>query len=214
MSQYIAFIDYIHLEDPFFLKSFAQSLSAHKTRKGIIIHGDSAYTDRLIQTGMMREDARKRAIMDLNHRLVALFADYGVSTIGVHGFQKELISISNDEIQLNRKALNDLPDSPMLLLSSLVNKDGEKHYIPPVQLAEFLSEHLESHEVVIFSHDQKSELLTTSDEETDLNWQNLDENFVQKHLSEEQTELKKSVTLTTSSAFSEWPNPKKAFFIR
>ena len=48
----------------------------------------SEYTDRLMQTGMMREDARKRAVMDLNRRLITLFADHGVSAIGLNGFQK------------------------------------------------------------------------------------------------------------------------------
>jgi hypothetical protein len=211
LSSYIALLDFEHLDHPVFLKSLAQSLSAHKTRKGIIVHGDSEYTNRLMQTGMMREDARIRAIMDLNHRLVALFADHGVSTIGLQSYQKELISITDDGLVLNRKVLDTLPDSPMLLISSLVNKDGEKEYIPPVDLVNFLREELDDHSVVIFSQDHDSDIFTTNNsDEKDLNWSDLSEEFKSKHLSEEQISLKKSAILTNGLSFSEWPNLKNA----
>lgn len=137
MSYYVALIDFDHLDHPVFLKSLAQSLSAHKTRKGILIHGDSEYTNRLMQTGMMREDARERAIMDLNHRLVSLFADHGVSTIGLQGFQKELIQKTESGLQLNKKVFDGLPYSPMLLISSLISDGEGRTYIPPTELAEF-----------------------------------------------------------------------------
>ncbi len=211
MSFYIALLDFEHLDHPVFLKSLAQSLSAHKSRKGIIVHGDSEYTNRLMQTGMMREDARIRAIMDLNHRLVALFADHGVSTIGLQAYQKELVSITDDGLSLNRKVLDTLPESPMLLISSLVNKDGEKKYIPPVELVLFLEEELEEHEVVIFSQDHDSDIFTTNDEsEKELNWSKITEEFKAKHLSEEQISLASSAILTTGFSFSEWPNLKNA----
>lgn len=65
-KSFIAVLDHEHLENSIFLTSFAKSLAQLGDRKGIVIHGDSPYTDRLIQTGMMREDARLRAIKDLN----------------------------------------------------------------------------------------------------------------------------------------------------
>ncbi len=71
---YIAVLDYEHLDNGMFLTAFAKALSQQKSR-GIILHGDSEYTERLIQTGIMREEATIRAMKDLNHRLVALFAD-------------------------------------------------------------------------------------------------------------------------------------------
>ena len=216
MSSYIALLDFEHLDHPVFLKSLAQSLSAHKTRKGIIIHGDSEYTNRLMQTGMMREDARKRAIMDLNHRLIALFADHGVSTIGLQGYQKELISISSKgKLTLNHKVLEELPGSPMLVISSLVNKDGEKVYIPPTKLIEFLGEELDDHELVIFSQDHDSDIFTSNNEaEKELNWSDLSEEFKSKQLSEEQISVGTSVILTTGMSFSEWPNLKNATKIK
>ena len=210
MLNYVALIDFDHLDHSIFLKSLAQSLSAHKTRKGILVHGDSEYTNRLMQTGMMREDARKRALMDLNHRLVALFADHGVSTIGLHGFQKELVSYSNGKLSLNKKVYDELPSTPLLLLSSLINDNGESVYISPVELAEFLAHELDDHELVIFSQDHDSEIFTTSEEKKELKWDELTTDFKVKYLTEEQLAINSSAILTTGMSFSEWPNLKKA----
>tara|TARA_R110002124_G_scaffold83383_1_gene218319 strand:+ start:3603 stop:4247 length:645 start_codon:yes stop_codon:yes gene_type:complete len=210
LRKYVALLDFEHLDHSVFLKSLAQSLSAHKTRQGILVHGDSEYTNRLIQTGMMREDARKRAIMDLNHRLVALFADHGVSTIGLHGYQKELITKPDGKLSLNRKVFENLPASPLLLISSLISNDEDSEYIPPVELAEFLTQELSDHELVIFSQDHSSDIFTTSDDEKVLKWSELSSDFREKHLSEEQLHIQNSAILTTGMLFSEWPNPKKA----
>lgn len=210
MSNYVALLDFEHLDHPVFLKSLAQSLSAHKGRKGIIVHGDSEYTNRLMQTGMMREDARKRAIMDLSHRLVALFADHGVSAIGLQGYQKELIQISNGSLSLNRKVIDNLPDSPILLISSLVSDKDGSTYITPVQLAEFLAQELDNHELVIFSQDHDSDIFTTNREESELLWDELTPDFKEKYLSAEQLSISSRTILTTGMSFSGWPNPKNA----
>ena len=214
MSYYVALIDFDHLDHPVFLKSLAQSLSTHKTRKGILIHGDSEYTNRLMQTGMMREDARERAIMDLNHRLVALFADHGVSTIGLHGFQKELVQKTGSGLQLNKNVFDDLPDSPMLLISSLISDGEGRSYIPPVELAEFFAEELKDHELVIFSQDHDSDIFTQSSYEKEVNWNDLSEDFKQKNLSEEQLVITIPTILTTGISFSGWPEPEKGTEIR
>ncbi|MCH8524967.1 MAG: hypothetical protein LAT52_10490, partial [Balneolales bacterium] len=76
---YLAIIDYKNLDNPLFLKSFAEAAVQRRSSKAIFVHGDSDYTDRLIQTGMMREDAIIRSVQDLNHRLVSFFADYGIA---------------------------------------------------------------------------------------------------------------------------------------
>ncbi len=210
MSSYIALLDFEHLDHPVFLKSLAQSLSKHGNRKGIIVHGDSEYTNRLIQTGMMREDARERAILDLNHRLVALFADHGVSSIGLHGFQKELIGLNSDEkLVLNKSVLSSLPETPTLLISSLVSTADGKKYIHPVRLAEFLCNELEDHELVIFSQNHDSDIFLENTEPTDLKWNSLDDSFIEKNLSEEQLSIHTSALLTTGNSFAEWPNLKK-----
>ncbi|XWN37823.1 MAG: hypothetical protein ROO71_02625 [Balneola sp.] len=214
MSDYVALIDFDHLDHPVFLKSLAQSLATHKTRKGILIHGDSEYTNRLMQTGMMREDARKRALMDLNHRLVALFADHGVSAIGLQGFQKELIQKTDSGLELNKKVFNELPDSPMLLLSSLISDGQDRSYIPPVELAEFLVSELEDHELVIFSQDHDADIFTQSSNAKELKWDELSDEFIEKNLSEDQLTITIPTILTTGISFSGWPEPEKATKIR
>jgi hypothetical protein len=210
LPSYVALIDFDHLDHPVFLKSLAQSLSAHKIRKGILIHGDSEYTNRLMQTGMMREDARKRAIMDLNHRLVALFADHGVSTIGLQGYQKELIQKTESGLVLNRKVLDTLPESPMLLISSLINSNNEQVYIPPVELAKFLTSELDDHELVIFSQDHDSDIFTGNSFREEMKWSELTTDFKEKNLSDEQLQINISTVLTTGISFSGWPEPEKA----
>ncbi|MBO6570968.1 hypothetical protein GYB29_12750 [bacterium] len=214
MSYYVALIDFDHLDHPVFLKSLAQSLSAHKTRKGILIHGDSEYTNRLMQTGMMREDARERAIMDLNHRLVSLFADHGVSTIGLQGFQKELIQKTESGLQLNKKVFDGLPYSPMLLISSLISDGEGRTYIPPTELAEFLVQELKDHELVLFSQDHDSDIFTQNSNAKEVKWSELSDEFKEKNLSEEQLQITNPAILTTGISFSGWPEPEKATKIR
>ncbi|HAH51950.1 MAG TPA: hypothetical protein DCL80_12120 [Balneola sp.] len=213
MSSYVALIDFEHLDHPVFLKSLSQSLASHKSRKGILIHGDSEYTNRLMQTGMMREDARKRAVMDLNHRLVALFADHGVSTIGLHGYQKELVQKTESGLKLNKKVFNALPESPTLLISSLIGYENERMYIPPVELAQFLVNELDDHELVIFSQDHNTDIFTETSFGNEVKWNELEDEFKEKNLSEEQLKITFPAVLTTGISFSGWPNPKKAMKI-
>lgn len=209
MKNYVAFLDFQHLDHPVFLKSFAQSLSQHKNRQGIIIHGDSEYTNRLMQTGMMREDARKRAIMDLNRRLVALFADHGISTIGLQSYQKELISRQEDgTLKLNHDALQSLPETPMLLLSSLINDGGKPTYVDPIELIQFLSKEISDSELVLFSQHQGSDIFKSNEDSMTLNWGKIPSEYAEMHLSEEQLKVTDRVILTTPMQFSEWPKLK------
>lgn len=136
---FLAVLDYEHLDNGMFLTSFARALSKKKIR-GLIIHGDSEYTERIIQTGVMREDARVRAIKELNHRLIALFADEGVSTIGINGFQKSLATTDGDHIHIDKSKLAHVPVQPMLLLSNLGlhSETGNKTVIPLPDYAEAL----------------------------------------------------------------------------
>jgi|TARA_R100001509_G_scaffold42639_2_gene23091 hypothetical protein len=166
-----------------------------------------------MQTGMMREDARKRAVMDLNHRLVALFADHGVSTIGLHGYQKELVQKTESGLKLNKKVFNALPESPTLLISSLIGYENERMYIPPVELAQFLVNELDDHELVIFSQDHNTDIFTETSFGNEVKWNELEDEFKEKNLSEEQLKITFPAVLTTGISFSGWPNPKKAMKI-
>lgn len=198
---FLAVLDYEHLDNGVFLNSFAKSLSKKKKR-GLIIHGDSEYTERIIQTGVMRENARIRAIKELNHRLVALFADEGVSTIALNGFQKSLITIDNGEIEIMKNQIDDLSDQPMILLSNLVHDLQTNDYrpIPLSDLADALAEAFDIENITVFSIDETSDVIKQDFPET-LRVQETDEDFVKKHIPENLRNLSINIRLKSASTF-------------
>lgn len=210
---YIAVLDRDHLDNSVFLTAFAKSLAQHGSRKGIIVHSDSPYTDRLIQTGMMREDARLRAIKDLNRRLIGLFADQGISTIGIHGYQKGLIRKSGDDIHLDQEVLDDLHSSPNLLISSLVEGEGEVTHIPLPEFVKALAEALDDVDILLFSKKESDEIIV-SDTGQEHSWGDLPDNFEEEILPDEFHEFQYPIRLTTATAFSQWPTLKKVTEIR
>ncbi|HET8866503.1 MAG TPA: hypothetical protein VFM80_12475 [Gracilimonas sp.] len=212
-KSFIAVLDHEHLENSIFLTSFARSLAKHGDRKGIIVHGDSPYTDRLIQTGMMREDARLRAIKDLNKRLIGLFADQGVATIGIHGFQKGLIKKEANDINLDMDALNDFHKAPNLLISNLVEENGESVHVPLTDFTRSLSESLTETEILIFSKNEKDDILI-SETDMKLSWSDISNEFAEASLPKEFHDFGYPLKMTTATDFANWPNLKKVTHIR
>lgn len=205
---FIAVLDHEHLENTVFLTAFAKSLANLGDRKGIVIHGDSPYTDRLIQTGMMREDARLRAIKDLNKRLVGLFADQGIPTIGIHGFQKGLITKHDDNILLNKKALDAHHATPNLLISSLVEHEGAPLHVPLPEFSRSISAELDDADILLFSKNEKDEILISETKEK-LSWSSLPAGFAETTLPDEFRNFDHPVKLTTATDFANWPSLKK-----
>jgi len=158
---FIAVLDYEHLDNGVFLTAFAQSLSQQKGGRGIIIHKDSAYTERLIQTGIMRDEAVVRAARDLNHRLVALFADHGISTIGLNGYQRSIFQLDRDRLTVDKKQLERLPSTPHLLISSLAIEvsSGQRTDVSLQLLATSLSRQLGVDDLLLFSLDDSGEII-------------------------------------------------------
>lgn len=198
---FLAVLDYEHLDNGVFLTSFAKSL-AQKKKRGLIIHGDSEHTERIIQTGVMREEARIRAIKELNHRLVALFADEGVSTIALNGFQKSLITYDGSEITFDKKQIENLPDHPMILISNLgLNPSTGQHVpIPLTKMAAALSTGFKIEDITIFSIDDSSDFIKQDFPEK-INLQNADTSFIEKHIPEKLKGLTTSVRVRTGSTF-------------
>jgi hypothetical protein len=198
---FLAVLDYEHLDNGMFLTAFARSL-AQKEESGIIIHSDSEYTDRLIQTGMMREDARLRAIKDLNHRLIALFADQGVSTIGVNGYQKSLIQIKEDQIYINRDQVHRFPSQPMLLISGLAEDLSSKSptalSLPDMALS--FRNHFNIDEITLFSMDESSSFIK-GDFPMDIIPSEKDPDFLEKHIPQSFRSFNKKVKLSTPDTF-------------
>ena len=198
---FLTVLDYDHLDNGMFLTAFARSL-AQKKESGIIIHSDSEYTDRLIQTGMMREDARLRAIKDLNHRLIALFADQGVSTIGVNGHQKSLIQLYGEEIRINREQVRRFPSQPMLLISGLaedLSGDTPKALSLP-EMARSFQQSFDIEEVILFSTDESSSIIKGDFPQTIIPAEK-DDSYLNKHVPSSFRNFKYKVKLHTPDTF-------------
>ena len=157
---YIAVLSYEHLDNGLFLTSFAKAL-AQKKKRGIILHESSEYTERIIQTGVMRDEATIRCLKELNHRLVALFADEGVSTISLNGHQKELISTDQNSLDINFAILEKLPQEPVILISALAARRPDQHAEPvPVSLiAEKIRSNYNFSYIELFSTRDNSEII-------------------------------------------------------
>ncbi|WP_340102944.1 hypothetical protein [Rhodohalobacter sp. 8-1] len=205
---YIAVLDHDHLDNGLFLKTFANALAKHQHR-GLIIHSDSQYTDRIIQTGVMRDDARKRAIKDLNNRLIALLADEGVSAIGLNGYQRELISMTNGNISVDVEQLKKLPEQPVLLLSSLIYSHDSQQPVsaPLADVTASLQEALNVEHTFLFARSDDSELIKKELPES-LEDVPDEKEFLQNNVPEEFQENTVSAKLISANDFRNYPNLK------
>jgi hypothetical protein len=199
--EYIAVLSFEHLDNGMFLNAFSQALS-RKKKRGIVLHEDSEYTDRLIQTGMMREDARIRAVKDLNHRLVALFADQGISTIGLNGYQKRLITHNGSSINIDVNQFKKFPDHPVLLISNLVySSESEKPFFTSLpELSRSLRESLSIEQTYLFSTDDQSSVIK-NDFPKQVNPGSLQESTLEKHIPHSFREINEEYTLTSAELF-------------
>lgn len=157
---FLAVLTHEHLDNGMFLTSFARSL-AKKNRRGLIIHEDSEYTERIIQTGVMREDAIIRAIKELNHRLVALFADEGVAVIAVNGYQKSLVQAADHGLTVNTKQVRAFPGETNILLSNLAEytEKARPHPVSIAQLASTLQSSFDIDKITLFSTSESSDII-------------------------------------------------------
>lgn len=162
---YLAVLDYQNLDNPLFLKSFAEAARQIKAGKAIIIHGDSDYTERLIQTGMMREDAQVRSIQDLNHRLVSFFADYGLPCIGINGFQRGTVKKGIDgKVIINKPYIDSLPEGTIVLLSNLVQGPADARQVLPLnELTKLVQDAFNPAGTHVFSVDTADEIIVNRD---------------------------------------------------
>lgn len=216
--RYIAAIDFDHLDNGVFLTSFAKSLSQQQNKKdvrSIILHADSAYTDRIIQTGVMREQASIRSTKDLNKRLVALFADQGVSTVGINPYKRDFITLTDGKLEVDKSFLEGLPDRSVLLLSSLVwdADNNQPALLGLSRLAEFLYRQLDIDECFIFSKSDKAEVFTNTNLPDEMEWDDMGEEFRSEQIPDEFHDLNFPVRLTSGRDFSQVPELKNTIFI-
>jgi hypothetical protein len=198
---FIAVLNYEHLDNGLFLTSFARAL-AQKKKRGIIIHGDSEYTERIIQTGVMREDARIRAIKELNHRLVALFADEGISTIAVNGFQKSLITTDGISVTLKKSQIDAFPDEPMLLISNLAedSRTGSPVPVGLPDIAGTIKESFALKTVTLFSIKESADMIF-KDIPMQIRPSSADQKFLDEHVPRTFHDFEEEVIVTVPSKF-------------
>ncbi|MEX0779348.1 MAG: hypothetical protein WD037_06420 [Balneolales bacterium] len=204
---FLAIIDYEHLDNAIFLKSFSEAIAEQQGTRGIILHGDSQYTDRLIQTGMMSDDARQRSIKDLNHRLIALMADSGVAAVGMNGYQRNMISYDGTTLDLDTNLLVKFPVRTHLLLSNLIedNRTQKPFAYDLANLASSLYRELDIDEVFIFSKNEADESLTDSSMPKMLRFRELDTEFKNTTLPEDLLGLNVPYRLATTRSFRKLP---------
>ncbi|PAU95795.1 hypothetical protein CK503_01675 [Aliifodinibius salipaludis] len=216
--KYIAAVDYDHLDNGVFLTSLARSLSQQQGNadlRPIIIHSDSEYTERIIQTGVMRDEATIRSIKDLNNRLVALFADEGVSAIGINPYQRNLITLQNGTLKLDHSFFDTLPSQSTLLLSTLIQND-DKDQIESLslpRLVTFLQKELETDELFLFSKSDESEIFTDKKTETDISWDTMDSEFRKQQIPDEFNNFNHPVKIATARDFNQLPNLEQTIAI-
>lgn len=205
---YIAVLDHEHLDNGLFLTAFAKAVASHKHR-GLILHSDSAYTDRIIQTGVMREDARLRAIKDLNHRLIALFADHGISAIGLNGYQQEMIVISDEAVQVDHEKIENLPKEPVLLLSSLVYSVREQKPVSGslARIALAMKHSLQIDDLYLFTRSEEDQIIKKELPAT-LSGADDADKFIKTYIPHEFQELPLDAKLTTAAEFQNYPDIK------
>ena len=154
--KYLFIIDHAHLDDGRFLKDLARKISEANLPPSLFIHGDSAYTDRIMQQGVMREPARIRATRELNNRLTALFADEGVPLVAVNGHQKGTLVLGVDgSLTYNAAWLRQVKGDVHRLVSSLAGDGkGGAVYLPLHIMAMGLSEHFGIKELIAFGKEE------------------------------------------------------------
>lgn len=201
MIDFLAVLNYEHLDNGFFLTTLAKALKKRENR-GLILHEDSEYTERIIQTGVMRDEAIIRCYKDLNHRLVALFADEGISTIGLNGYQKNLIKMDDESLEIDFNTLNKLPKEPMILLSSIGLRENYGKPIPVSisQVASSLRKEFDVPMIDLFSIKENSEIMKDDLPKTVIP-KSIDELFRNNHIPKSFKTFNNEVRINSPNSF-------------
>lgn len=212
--RYIAALDYAHLDNGMFLTALARSISQQGEVQPIVVHGDSEYTDRIMQTGVMRDEARIRSIKGLNHRLISLFADEGVSAVGINGYQRQLITRSGKELTIDTDFFKRLPQGPVLLVSTLVWDEQQQapRPVPLARMVSFLRGALDAPSVYTFSRADKDEIII-DDKPDQLSWEGMQASFAGQHIPEEFQGFDEPLLLATARDFGGLPDQDRAIRI-
>jgi acid stress-induced BolA-like protein IbaG/YrbA len=181
----LAALDHVHLDNVPFLMRLAQSVSNSADYKPLFIHGDNDHTEQIIQQGIMRNKAEIQCIKTLNHRLVGLFADEGVSALGIHAYQKKAISLKHNQLQINQSFFESLPPVPIILSTLAWDEDkGSSTRIKLPKMVNYIHENLSAEPVYCFSLQEKMKF-GDSGRPIEKSWDSISENFKEEHIPRE-----------------------------
>lgn len=164
--RHLILLDYNHLDNGAFLKGLAKIVAQKNLPPCLFLHGGSEYTERIMQLGVMREDAEIRAIKELNHRLAALFGDEGIPIIALNGYQRSLIQVTDEkEIKIDSEYLKKISGKTHMLLSCL-GMDAQKKIIPVniQELLDVLVKELNISNIYVFSETVQNPVLIQNEE--------------------------------------------------
>jgi hypothetical protein len=209
----ITVLDYEHLDNGPFLMSLAQAVSGCAQFHPLIIHTDSALTERIIQQGVTRDEAEIQCIKTLNHRLVNFFADEGVPALGIHGYQKKAIILKDGKLQINRNFFNNLPPV-VILLSTLVwnteTKSAMRVELP--RMAYFIQKQLAAEPVYCFKTQEKAES-QIPEERHEISWKGLSTDFTKKYIPVEFRHFNQPLWLLSVQSFGHPDRENRSVFI-
>lgn len=110
--QYILYLDDYHASDPLFLQSLGRALARQVWQQGpIVVHGSGEAGERMLEaSGIFRErrngvlavqSAQEAALVEqgirrLNQKIVEIFTDAIVSTVGILGTQRRALVVLED----------------------------------------------------------------------------------------------------------------------
>jgi hypothetical protein len=149
----IALLDREHLDNGPFLKSLSATLSQLKGVRVLFIHSDSEYTDRIMQLGVMREEALTRSTRELNRRLSALFSDEGSACVGLNGYQKDSLVLKGGILNVDSDYLGKILSHSHVILSNMVADPDNSGtaFVTPERLAATLTAALKPDHLIVFS---------------------------------------------------------------
>jgi hypothetical protein len=149
----LALLDREHLDNGPFLKSLSVTLSQLEDVRVLFIHSDSEYTERVMQLGVMRDEALIRSTRELNRRLSSLFSNEGSACVGLNGYQKDSLMLKDGALKVNSDYLSEILTHSHVILSNMVTDrdNGSTAYIDPARLAATLAEALKPDHLIVFS---------------------------------------------------------------
>lgn len=133
---YIVVIDHDQAGQTLFLRALAKGLAKQRNIRGLFVHADNERTDHLLQQGVMRVDARKRVTRETNRRLVDLFAEAGVGSVGLQWHQVGQVR-GDGMAEFVNDPRTRIPHSTQLVIGNMSSDAGD--VVPVDKLARVLA---------------------------------------------------------------------------